>query len=161
VQTIGIDFAIKKLSGPDGETITLQIWDTAGADRFKTIANNYYRGINAAAIVFDLTDSFGLEGAERSLVEYERNCNEDAIKILVGTKADLEEKRSISTQVAEEFAAENGNISYVELNSKDGKNVDKFVQMVLEKLIHQEKTRREKADTRKKNSQKSKLCNIL
>ncbi|XP_027194988.2 uncharacterized protein LOC113789625 [Dermatophagoides pteronyssinus] len=52
--TIGVDFDVQKfsiLSRP----FTLQIWDTAGDERFRSITRAYYRGAHAALIVFDLT----------------------------------------------------------------------------------------------------------
>ena len=43
VPTIGIDFKTKDLI-KDKDKIRIQIWDTAGQDRFKTITKNYYKG---------------------------------------------------------------------------------------------------------------------
>ena len=51
------------------------------------------------------------------------------LQILVGTKIDLAEKRCISKITTEEFAAENGNIKYIEVSSKDCTNVESFVQV--------------------------------
>jgi Ras-related protein Rab-1A len=53
--TIGVDFKIKNVSVYD-KTIKLNIWDTAGQDRFKTITQAYYKGANGIVVVFDITD---------------------------------------------------------------------------------------------------------
>jgi small GTP-binding protein len=40
----------------DGVKVRLQIWDTAGQERFRSMAPMYYRGANAAILVYDLTN---------------------------------------------------------------------------------------------------------
>ncbi|KAH9520485.1 Ras- protein Rab-34 [Dermatophagoides farinae] len=52
--TIGVDFDVQKFSILN-RPFTLQIWDTAGDERFRSITRAYYRGAHAALIVFDLT----------------------------------------------------------------------------------------------------------
>ncbi len=57
--TIGINYTFK-VADIDGVKIKLQIWDTAGQDKYKTITQNYYRNSNGVLIVFgiDSRDSF-------------------------------------------------------------------------------------------------------
>ena len=58
VSTIAIDFAIKKITLPDynNHQIKLQIWDTAGQEKFKSIVRSYLRDVYVAFLVFDITD---------------------------------------------------------------------------------------------------------
>ena len=44
--TIGLDFRLKTVNLEDKRKIKVQIWDTAGEDRFRAITRNYYRGAN-------------------------------------------------------------------------------------------------------------------
>ena len=53
--TIGVDFRFKSFM-LNGESVKLQIWDTAGQEKFRTITSSYYRGAHALMIVFDITD---------------------------------------------------------------------------------------------------------
>jgi small GTP-binding protein len=59
MMTIGINYVYKIIS-IDGMRIKLQIWDTAGQDKYKTITQNYYRNSQGVLIVFsiDSKDSF-------------------------------------------------------------------------------------------------------
>lgn len=39
----------------DGQTVKVQIWDTAGQEKYKSLAPMYYRGAAAAIVVYDIT----------------------------------------------------------------------------------------------------------
>jgi len=52
--TIGVDFGSKNMNIHDVD-ITLQIWDTAGQECFRSISKSYYNGTHVAIIVFDAT----------------------------------------------------------------------------------------------------------
>ncbi|MEQ2204233.1 hypothetical protein XENOCAPTIV_010146 [Xenoophorus captivus] len=53
--TIGVDFEIEKFD-ISGVPFSLQIWDTAGQEKFKCIASAYYRGAQVIITVFDIAD---------------------------------------------------------------------------------------------------------
>lgn len=59
VMTIGINFIYKVLI-VDDVRIKLQIWDTAGQDKYKTITQSYYNGSNGVIVVYgvDCRNSF-------------------------------------------------------------------------------------------------------
>lgn len=59
--TIGVDFRFKTVKA-NNKNVKLQIWDTAGQQRFRTITNTYYKsiiiyylGANAVILVYDIT----------------------------------------------------------------------------------------------------------
>ncbi|KAJ9646485.1 GTPase Ypt4 [Coniosporium tulheliwenetii] len=63
-QTIGVEFASKVVrvgSGSRRKRIKLQLWDTAGTERFRSVSRSYYRGAAGAVLVYDVSDpaSFG------------------------------------------------------------------------------------------------------
>ena len=55
INTIGINFKIRTVE-IDSKRCKLQIWDTAGAERFRTITTSYYRGAMGILLVYDITD---------------------------------------------------------------------------------------------------------
>jgi hypothetical protein len=59
MMTIGINYVYKVIQVA-GVKIKMQIWDTAGQDKYKTITQNYYRNSQGVLIVFavDSRDSF-------------------------------------------------------------------------------------------------------
>ena len=66
VSSIGIDFKSKKVF-LNNKTIMMQIWDTAGHEKFRTITTSYYRGAHAIVIVFDITDRKSFQQVEKWL----------------------------------------------------------------------------------------------
>jgi len=53
--TIGIDFKIKTIT-IGKEKIRLQIWDTAGQEKFKTITQTYYRGAMGIVLTYAINE---------------------------------------------------------------------------------------------------------
>ena len=53
--TMGIDFRTKIIKIGD-RPLRLQIWDTAGQDRFRTITQSYYKGASGVILVYSVSD---------------------------------------------------------------------------------------------------------
>ena len=121
VPTIGVDFKIKTLKINE-KNVKLQIWDTAGQERFRTIISSYYKGAQGILLVFDVTEKESFESLNNWLIEIEKNANKNVVKILIGNKNDLEDKRVISFSQAKDFADSNG-LKYVETSAKTNNNV--------------------------------------
>ena len=64
--TIGVDFEVEKFEIM-GVPFTLQMWDTAGSERFQCIASSYYRGANAVLICFEYTKIQSLNSVRKWL----------------------------------------------------------------------------------------------
>ncbi|BGP32496.1 hypothetical protein JCM10296v2_004277 [Rhodotorula toruloides] len=86
--TMGAGFLTKKLTIADTK-VHFQLWDTAGGERFRSLAKLYYRGALAAILVYDVTDESSLQELKFWLQELRKNMSEDLIILVVGTKADL------------------------------------------------------------------------
>ncbi|XP_051661328.1 ras-related protein Rab-36 isoform X3 [Manacus candei] len=87
--TIGVDFEMERFE-IIGIPYHLQIWDTAGQEKFKCIASAYYRGAEVIITVFDLADIQTLDHTKQWLEDALRENEPDSSFIfLVGTKKDL------------------------------------------------------------------------
>ena len=135
--TIGVDFFMKSLDVGD-KSIKLQLWDTAGTEKFRSITTGYYRGANAAFVVFDLTSKPTFDCLNEWIQNYYKYSNPDSEKnvVLVGNKCDLVNKREVSEEEIENFA-KNNNLMYFETSAKDGKNIDECFYFIAEKLVKQ------------------------
>ena len=121
VPTIGVDFKIKTFE-IDSKKIKMQIWDTAGQERFKNIIASYYRGAHGILLLYDVTDKDSFKNLSNWLIEIEKNASKNVLRVLIGNKCDLEEKRVISINQGKEFADTYG-LKYIETSAKKNLNV--------------------------------------
>lgn len=61
--TFGIDFKIKTISVED-KKIQLQIWDTGGQERFKTITQAYFKECTGIFFIYSVTDLRSFQAIE-------------------------------------------------------------------------------------------------
>ena len=66
--------------------VKIEIWDTAGQERYRSLAPMYYRGAQAAIVVFDLTNHESFEGAKSWVKELQRRGDPSVIVALAGNK---------------------------------------------------------------------------
>ena len=119
--TIGVDFKIKTIE-VSNKKVKLQIWDTAGTEKFKTITNAYYKGSQGVIIVFDTTDKSSFKDADFWMGEAKKYAPENSIRLLVGNKIDMIKERKVSREEALEYAQRNDMI-YVEASAKTADNI--------------------------------------
>ena len=121
VPTIGVDFKIKTFD-IDEKKIKMQIWDTAGQERFKNIIASYYRGAHGILLIYDVTDKNSFKNLSNWLIEIEKNASKNVLKVLIGNKTDLEDKRVITYNQGKEFADTYG-LKFIETSAKKNLNV--------------------------------------
>ncbi|KAF9468775.1 P-loop containing nucleoside triphosphate hydrolase protein [Collybia nuda] len=95
--TIGADFITKILPHPSrpDESITLQIWDTAGQERFSSLSTAFFRGADAALLMFDVNSPQTMEALIKWWAEFKERAPlndqdmEDFCCVVVGNKTDM------------------------------------------------------------------------
>ena len=114
--TVGIDFKNIKLK-IDDENIYLQLWDTAGQEKYRSMTTSYYRGVNIIIIVFDVTNKISFEHVKDWIDNINNFAKMNVIKILVGNKIDLNDSRVISFDDGKKVA-DFYSIKYYETSAK-------------------------------------------
>lgn len=131
ISTIGVDYRVKsKLINNDN--IKLQIWDTAGQDRFRAITRSYYKGSNGILLIFDVTNRDSFNNVKTWINQIVENVPTEAVIVLVANKIDSDE-RIIQTEEAEEFA-KSKNLIYQECSAKLNKNVVECFDLLVNKI---------------------------
>ncbi|KAF5688153.1 beta-mannosidase [Fusarium denticulatum] len=91
-QTIGVEFATKIIkvgTGSRRKRIKLQLWDTAGTERFRSVSRSYYRGAAGAILVYDLTSHASFRNLQPFLNDARALASPNLSLMLVGNKLDL------------------------------------------------------------------------
>ena len=127
--TVGVDFHAKVVH-VNRQPIKLQLWDTAGQDRFRAIVRAYYRNAVGGLLVFDISHRESFTNLPEWLEDAKKNADpHHLVFILVGNKNDQEKRREVSKEEAVRYAREH-DMPYIETSAKSGANVEEaFVQI--------------------------------
>ena len=96
--TIGLDYRLKLMKLKSGKDIKLQIWDTAGQDRFRSLTKNYYKGSHGILLIYDVTNVQSLENVKTWVTQIREEASKDVIIYIVANKIDMEDGRLISKE---------------------------------------------------------------
>jgi len=132
--TVGIDYK-KKFIMRHGQKIQLQLCDTAGQERFRSIAKNFYKNCDGIILVYDIANIKSFENIKSWINSIKDNVDLDKIGlIIVGNKIDLEEKREVNLDTVKDFG-EKHNIDVFEVSAKNGKGVEEIFTHLTKKLF--------------------------
>mgnify|MGYP002626603756 FL=1 len=165
--TIGVEFMylnIKDIDKNDpSKSLSIQIWDTSGAERYKAITTSHIRGADGAYIVYDISN----ENSFKNL-DYWYNCikdsaDSDIIIYLIGNKSDLiyEEGRVVKKMDAIDFVKNHNLQGYAECSAKNNENIQETFKLFYtsiynknkNKLVEKTKDRKEYLNQNKEKNQ--------
>ena len=84
--TIGAAFHKYVLKTDDNMTVTFNIWDTAGQERYRSLGPIYYRGSDAAILVYDITNSQSFDNIDAWIHNLKTVLGSDIVIALVGER---------------------------------------------------------------------------
>ena len=119
--TIGASF-MSKMMTVEGSTIKYQIWDTAGQEKYHSLAPMYYRSAAAALVVYDVTRRSTFLTLQRWITELSQLGPENIIIAIAGNKCDLEDEREVDADEAKAYADKIGAL-FFETSAKTNVNV--------------------------------------
>lgn len=80
---------IKIGSGSRRKRIKLQLWDTAGTERFRSVSRSYYRGAAGAILIYDVSSHASFSALPTFLMDARALASPNLTVILAGNKSDL------------------------------------------------------------------------
>ncbi|MBV94828.1 Ras-related protein Rab-5C, partial [Eschrichtius robustus] len=93
----------------------------------------YYRGAQAAIVVYDITNTDTFARAKNWVKELQRQASPNIVIALAGNKADLASKRAVEFQEAQAYAEDNS-LLFMETSAKTAMNVNEIFMAIAKKL---------------------------
>ena len=131
-RTIGVEFLSREIK-ISGKIIKLQIWDTAGSDRYRSITKAYYKGAKIIFLVYDVTNLNSFKNIKNWMKDIEDFKKEKVSIVLVGNKCD-----SLDRVITEEEGinlAKEYKIDFLETSAKNDKNIFELLYHGINKLL--------------------------
>merc|ERR1711981_1309225 len=136
--TIGAAFLTQTVCLND-TTVKFEIWDTAGQERYHSLAPMYYRGAQAAIVVYDITNADTFARAKSWVRELQKQARADIVIALAGNKSDLGSRRTVEYEEANAYAEENG-LLFLETSAKNANNVNEIFLAIARRLPRDSET---------------------
>ena len=136
ISSLTAQFIRKTIQFADGRNITLDIWDTAGQEKYRAIAKIYYKEARAVILVYDITDeSSFIEMKEYWYEQVKLYAKKDVIFAVAANKNDLDEERKISDEEGKKFANEIGAI-FASTSAKNADGIQALFDNVGQKILN-------------------------
>ena len=156
--TLQVEKRMKIINEDDKTSIRLNIWDTAGQEKFRSITRQFYRDCQGAFIVFDLTKKSSFNELKTWINELKTHGNDDTVIIILGNKSDLTTEREISEDVIKNEIKDK--YKYFEVSAKTGNNVslafDEMKKLIMQKIKKNEQNESNTKPGKKKLSKEEK-----
>ena len=172
---VGVDYRSKTVTFDNKIGYELNIWDTCGEERFRSVSRQYYKDANAVLLIFDLTNRESFDGLQRWFTDIQNFSSQNIEISVLSNKSDETDKRSVNIQEINELLKGKENCMYFEVSAKTGNNImnvfetlvkklnskegnEQFVKIDRSTIIEDNKTRLSKGGKRDKAIKKKEAC---
>lgn len=147
---VGVEFKVKSIFLDEKTGADLQIWDTCGEERYRTLTRQYYRDACGVILIFDLTNKNSFDKLSTWLEDISDNGPKETNILIIGNKSDLVDERRVNFNEAYNFASKN-NIQYIEVSAKTGNNVGLLFENLTKIMVKKEQASEKKTKNEDKD----------
>ena len=132
--TIGVDFKLVSFELEPKIYAKMQIWDTCGSERFKSLTSSFIKTCSAFILIFDLTRKNTFHNIDHWIQIIKENTSPKFL-ILIGNKVDLIKERNIDKEIILDYCEKNL-FNYMEISAKNNLNIEKLFKEVAYQLYN-------------------------
>ena len=142
IPTIAIEFTTKIIKMINGDKVKMQIWDTAGQEKYKSITSHHYRKAVGALLVYDVSRRITFDNCMRWYTELKNHTDKECIICIVGNKLDIAIKnpklREVTREEGENFAKKNKTLFY-EMSARRYDEINRCFEDLIKKVYETKK----------------------
>jgi small GTP-binding protein len=158
--TAGVDLKRKNVT-INQENVKVNIYDTAGHERFKQISKSQFKGSDGIIIIYDVTDKKSFDNVSIWMNHIKENSESGVEIMLVGNKIDRTSERQVLTDDGQALSQKYG-VNFMETSAKTGDNVEstfmKLIQIIYNKHSTSAKQNNDSTSLNTKKKSNSKCC---
>ena len=162
ISTISCNYIIKEFK-IDNKYYTLDLWDTPGQEKFRSITNLFMKGTGIFIMVYDITNRYSFQELEYWNTKIKEMIGNNCVIGLIGNKQDLYLEEKISKEEGLEFAKSNS-FSFTLLSAKESiKSLDYFIEDLVKRYLELRPEResihlRDEEEERKRKAKRKTCC---
>ena len=122
-----------------GKKVKLQIWDTAGQEKFHSLGKHFYKDAYVVCLVYDITSQESLDQLETIWYpDLQKYGEKYTLLAVVGNKCDLYEGDKLADEnAAKEFAQKIG-ATFIQTSAKTGEGINKLFDILIDRFLSPE-----------------------
>ena len=151
-----------KIINVENVEVNLDLWDTAGQEKFRSLGRHFYKNAYIVCLVYDITNHDTFEDLKEKWYKDLKTFGEKyTVLAVVGSKSDCYEKEAVSEEEAREFA-ESIDATFMLTSAKNGNNIDALFDTLTRKYLGPEfikkvqEMKEEKGEVKKVTQKKAK-----
>ena len=114
----------------------VELWDTAGQEKYRSLTKNFIRGTNIVIFVYDITDAYSFNEIENYWIDTVKDeLKDSAILGIAGNKSDLFENEVVDRNKGKELAKKIGGFFSQTSAKENPKGFQFFVKLLIEQLL--------------------------
>ena len=174
--TVGIDDVLKTYEitkDNQNYSIDLKIYDTSGQERYKSISNSYYKKVNGAIFMYDVTNKKTFKNINNWILELKnKSYSKNIVCGILGNKIDKigeidvnDDNKIFQNEISdeeinefkEELKKDDFNVEFEKISAKFGTNVDDFMKKYSEKLLENKLKPKEEEEKNEENENNNRI----
>ncbi|NXX82018.1 RAB44 protein, partial [Urocolius indicus] len=154
--TVGLDYQVKTMV-VDKQRFALRLWDSAGQERYRSIARQFFRKADGVVLMYDTTSQGSFSHVKYWLSCIQEGAEDGVAILLLGNKTDCTAERQVPVTEGERLAKDHQLLFY-ECSAASGHNVCESMVSLIRLLKVREDEFKNKAEEVPKPPQKKKGC---